>query len=169
MIRIRAEDPSDCAAIRRVNMAAFGRPNEADLVDALREAARPYVSLVAVEGVRVVGHILFTPVVIESEGPPYFALGLAPMSVVPECQGRGIGSQLLREGLKECTQQGHTVVVVLGHPHYYPRFGFVPATAKGLRCEYPVPDDVFMVMELTPGGLQGRTGLIRYRPEFAEV
>jgi putative acetyltransferase len=71
--------------------------------------------------------------------------------------------------LKECQRIGHDVVVVLGHPEYYPRFGFVIASSKGLRCEYDVPDDVFMVVELSPGALRGRNGLVKYRAEFGKV
>lgn len=168
-IVIRPEAPQDQSAVFRINELAFGQPNEARLVDALRPAARPYLSLAAVEGDQVVGHILFTPVTIEFEGSASSALGLAPMAVIPERQRQGIGSQLVREGLDECARQGHGVVVVLGHPRFYPRFGFVTAATRGLRCEYPVPDEVFMVAELIPGALQGRTGLVKYRPEFAEV
>jgi putative acetyltransferase len=113
--------------------------------------------------------MLFTAVMIESDAPAWTALGLAPMAVLPQCQRQGIGSHLVRAGLTACVRQGHTVVVVLGHPTYYPRFGFVPAAAKGLRCEYPVPDGVFMVAELVSGALDGRTGLVKYRPEFAQV
>ena len=166
---VRAEASGDLSAIRHVNELAFGRPNEADLVDALRRAAGTYVSLVAEQDGKVVGHVLFTEVRVESDAGSWDALGLAPMAVLPEYQRQGIGSQLVRSGLDACARQGHAVVVVLGHPTYYPRFGFVPAAAKGLRCEYPVPDEVFMVAELVPGALDGRTGLVKYRPEFAEV
>ena len=169
MISIRPETAADRAAVRGANEAAFGRPNEAGLVDALRASARPLVSLVAVEEGRVVGHILFSPVTIEGPQGVSAALGLGPMAVRPERQNRGIGSLLVRAGLEACSALGETVVVVLGHPHYYPRFGFVPAATKGLRCEYPVPDDVFMVTELVPGALRGRTGLVKYHPEFARA
>jgi putative acetyltransferase len=166
---VRCEEPGDVPAVHRVNALAFERPNEARLVDALREAARPCISLVAVDGERVVGHILFAPVAVESPSGTWTALGLAPMAVLPEYQRRGIGSRLVREGLAACARQGHLVVVVLGHPTYYPRFGFVRAATKGLRCEYPVPDEAFMVAELLPAALAGRTGLVKYRPEFAGV
>jgi putative acetyltransferase len=166
---VRSEMAEDRAAVRRVNELAFGQPNEADLVDALRAAAPSCISLVATHEGEVVGHILFSPVTIESPAGAFLALGLAPMAVLPEFQRRGIGSRLMREGLARCARQAHTVVVVLGHPTYYPRFGFVPAATKGLSCEYPVPDEVFMVVELTPGALAGRTGLVKYRPEFAAV
>lgn len=96
------------------------------------------------------------------------AIGLAPMAVLPEYHNQGIGSQLVREGLKECLRAGCEAVVVLGHPGFYTRFGFVPASRKGLRCEYPVADEVFMVVELKPNALRGR-GLVKYCPEFAGV
>jgi putative acetyltransferase len=169
MIVVRAEMPGDIPAIHRVNESAFGRPNEAMLVDALRGAAGAYLSLVAEQDGNVVGHVLFTEVRVESGAGSWDALGLAPMAVLPEYQRQGIGSQLVRSGLDACVRQGHLVVVGLGHPNYYPRFGFVPAAATGLRCEYPVPDEVFMVAELVSGTLDCRTGLVKYRPEFAEV
>ncbi|HWT03060.1 MAG TPA: N-acetyltransferase [Pyrinomonadaceae bacterium] len=169
MVTIRAEKAEDIAAIRRVNELAFGQPNEAALVDALRAVAEPQISLVAVADGEVVGHIFFSPVSIESDEFNSSAMGLGPMAVLPEYQGRGVGSRLVREGLKECGRVGCGVVVVLGHPEYYPRFGFVPASQKGLRCEYPVPDEVFMVTELEPGALRGRRGLVKYRPEFGKV
>ena len=173
MITVRAETAEDVPAVRRVNELAFGQPNEADLVDALRAAARPYISLVAAGGGRVVGHIFFSPVTLEAvtdegEDSASLILGLAPMAVLPEYQRQGVGSRLVREGLKECRRIGCDVVVVVGHPEYYPRFGFVPASRKGLRCEYPVPDEVFMVAELKPNALRGR-GLVKYRPEFGGV
>ncbi|HEX8140742.1 MAG TPA: N-acetyltransferase [Pyrinomonadaceae bacterium] len=164
MITIRAETAEDIPAIRQVNELAFGQPDEADLVDALRATAQPHISLVAVSAGRVVGHIFFSPVTLEAEDS-VLILGLAPMAVLPEYQKRGIGSQLVQEGLKECQRSGCEVVVVVGHPEYYPRFGFIPASQKGLRCEYPVPDEAFMVTELRPNALVGR-GLVRYLPEF---
>ena len=168
MILIRSETPEDRAAVYRVNALAFESKGEATLVDKLRAAA-PHISLVAVKNSQVVGHIFFSPVTVESEGDNFMALGLAPMAVLPEHQNQGIGSQLVRQGLKECESQGHDIVFVVGHPKYYPRFGFTPAKAKGIGCEYPVPDDVFMVVELKPEALGGRTGLLRYRPEFAQL
>ena len=168
MITVRAEAAADIPAVHRVNELAFGRPGEADLVDALRAAARPYISLVAAEEGQVVGHIFFSPVTLEAEDSGGAILGLAPMAVLPEHQRLGIGSQLVRAGLEECRRTGCDAVVVLGHPEYYPRFGFVPASRKGLRCEYPVPDEVFMVTELRPHALS-RQGLVKYRPELAGV
>jgi putative acetyltransferase len=168
MVIVRAETPEDIVAVRQVNEAAFGRVEEAALVDALRAAACPHISLVAESGGQVVGHIFFSPVTLETEEGAHALLGLAPMSVLPAHQNQGIGSRLVREGLSECRRAGCGAVVVLGHPEYYPRFGFVPASRKGLSCEYPVPDEAFMVAELTPGGLSAQ-GLVRYRPEFGDV
>ena len=168
MITIRVETPEDYAAVRRVNTLAFGGEGEAALVDKLR-AATPHISLVAVEDSQVIGHIFFSPATVESDPADFAAVALAPMAVLPEYQNRGVGSRLVRRGLEECKSQGHDVVFVLGHPDYYPRFGFSPAKAKGIRCEFPAPDEAFMVVELRPGALGGRTGLLRYRPEFAEV
>ncbi len=166
---VRPETADDIEAVRRVNELAFGRGEEAALVDALRASDAPRVSLVAVEGGRVVGHIFFSPVAVGEEEPPVAALGLAPMAVLPGWQRSGVGSLLVREGLKESLRAGYKVVVVLGHPEYYPRFGFVKAATRGLSCEYDVPEEAFMVLELEPGALGGRRGVVRYRPEFGAV
>lgn len=163
---IRVETPDDHESVHRVNELAFPTPGEADLVDALRKTVHPYISLVAIDEDQVVGHILFSPVSIESATDSFTAMGLAPMAVLAEHQRRGIGTLLVREGLQQCRRIGHDVVVVLGHSEYYPRFGFVRASSKGLRSEYDVADEVFMVAELTTGALKGRTGLVKYHPEF---
>ena len=168
MINIRTETTQDVAAVRRVNELAFGQPLEANLVDALRKNARPQISLVATNGEDVVGHIFFSRVTLEPDQPHLSIMGLAPMGVLPDLQRHGIGSQLVRAGLTECDQLGCDAVVVLGHPEFYPRFGFIPASRKGLRCEYPVPDDVFMVLELKPNAITAE-GLVKYRPEFSRV
>lgn len=166
---VRAETPEDLRAVRRVNELAFDGAAEANLVDALRESGAAHVSLVAEEDALVVGHILFSPVTVESAGGDWEALGLAPMAVLPERQGRGVGSALVREGLGECLRLGRAVVFVLGHADYYPRFGFRTAGPLMIGCEFPAPEENFMVAELRPGALAGRTGLVRYRPEFHKV
>ena len=168
-VDVRAETTGEHKSVWRVNELAFGQCNEADLVDALRANARPYISLVAVVDEQVVGHIFFSPVSVESGNSAFTAMGLAPMAVLSEYQNKGIGSQLVREGLKACQRLGHDIVVVLGHANYYPRFGFTPASLKGLRSEYDVPDEVFMVAELRESALGGRRGLVKYHPEFGKV
>jgi putative acetyltransferase len=168
MITIRPETAEDYATIREVTLLAFGQEDEARLVEDLRRLSDfiPELSLVALRGEQVVGHILFSPLVIETAKGPVPALSLAPMSVRPECQNQGVGSQLVREGLKRCRSLGHEVVVVIGHPDYYPSFGFSSARAKGLEAPFEVPDEAFLVLELAPGALAGIAGVIKYPPPF---
>jgi putative acetyltransferase len=168
-IEVRREQPGDEAAITHVNDKAFGQPDESRIVDAIRKAGHATIALVAIDAGKIVGHILFSPVAIESPGPAIAALGLGPMAVLPEFQRRGIGSMLVQAGLKECARTGCQTVVVVGHPEFYPRFGFRPAHMFGLKCEFTVPDDVFMVVELISGALSGRHGMVRYRPEFGSA
>jgi putative acetyltransferase len=169
-VRIRAETPADVDAIRAVNRAAFGTLVEADLVDALRLEASPIISLVADDGGVVIGHVMFSPVSVDASASDASTLmGLAPVAVLPERQRGGIGGALIREGLAACRLRGVAAVVLVGMPEYYPRFGFVPASRFGLTCEYDVPDDVFMALELEAGALAGRRGLVRYHPAFARA
>src|SRR5262245_35475363 len=132
-IAIRRERPADEEAVHRVNESAFGGPDEAAIVEALRANGGATLSLVAELDGTVVGHILFSPVSIDPAGT---ALGLAPMAVMPVHQRRGVGGRLVREGLELLREAGHGAVVVLGHAEYYPRFGFVRASRFGLRCEF---------------------------------
>ena len=166
---IRAERASDAPAVRSVNEAAFGATTEADLVDLLRDQASPVISLVAEDAGVLVGHILFSPVTLANNPGAAVVMGLAPMAVLPLFQRRGIGSALVRAGLDACRGLPAGAVVVLGHAEYYPRFGFAPASRFGLTSEYDVPDDVFMALELEPGALRGRTGLVRYHDAFGNV
>jgi len=169
VIIIRRERPSETSAVRRVNEQAFGQRAEADLVDALRQRDEFLISLVAIEDEQVVGHILFSPVTVQSDRASWSAMGLGPMAVLPQHQGKGIGSQLVEVGLEECRKTGHEVVVVLGHPEFYPRFGFEPSKPLGIRWEKEVPEEVFMVTELREGALAGRRGVVKYLPEFDGV
>ena len=164
-IAIRPERSGDTASVRQVNEHAFGTPAEADLVDALR-GSDGSISLVATVGGAVVGHIMFTPVTLDA-ATAVSAAGLAPMSVLPAHQRAGVGTQLVRAGLAACREQGYRAVVVVGHPSYYPRFGFAPADTYGLQCEFAVPREAFMVAVLDPHVLPHLAGLVRYRPEFA--
>lgn len=165
-MRIRSESSTDAAAVRAVNEAAFGSATEADIVERLGKRPEEIVSLVAESGGRLVGHILFSPV--ELAGHTELRLmGLGPMSVLPAFQRQGFGSALVREGLSRCRRKGYRAVVVLGHPDYYPRFGFVPASRFGIKSAYDVPDEVFMALELEPGALRGAGGLVTYSEAFS--
>jgi len=164
-LAIRPEQAGDAAGVRQVNERAFGTPAEADLVDALR-GSDGCLSLVATVDGAVVGHIMFTTVTLDA-ATAVRAAGLAPMSVLPAYQRGGVGSQLVRAGLAACREQGYTAVVVVGHPSFYPRFGFTPAHTYGLHCEFAVPREAFMVAVLDQQVLPQLAGLVRYRPEFA--
>jgi putative acetyltransferase len=164
-MQVRAELPSDIDAVHELNRVAFGGAEEAQIVDTLRGAVTPLVSLVAEIDGTVVGHILFSPVTLASTPHP-LVMGLAPMAVRPDHQRSGVGSALVRVGLDACRAAVALGVVVVGHPTYYPRFGFVPASRFGLSCAFEVPDEVFMALELTPGALAGHGGLVRFHPAF---
>lgn len=168
-LEVREETPEDVDAIRALNASAFDTDAEARLVDALRASRALSLSLVALEGGEIVGHIAFSPVVIESGTRTVHGVGLAPMAVSSAHRGRGIGGRLIDEGLRRLRAAGHRLCVVLGHADYYPRHGFVRASTHGLRWEKPVPDEVFFVQGLTPAGLDGASGVVRYRPEFDSV
>ncbi|MEG4349591.1 N-acetyltransferase [Microcoleus sp. LAD1_D3] len=165
-MEIRTEKPEDVESVRHLNIAAFGRENEANLVDRLRGIAST-LSLVAVQADRIVGHIFFSPVVVAGKCSKNLSiLGLAPVAVLPNYQRQGIGTLLIREGLEECRRLGFQAVVVLGNPDFYLRFGFIPASRNSLKCEYDVPDEAFMVLELESGALQDCSGTVKYRSEF---
>jgi len=166
---IRPEIPEDVDSIRHVNQQAFGQEDESKLVEKLRNNGVLTISLVAVQDNEIIGHIAFSPVKVESERSSFEAIALAPMAVLPAHQRKGIGSQMVRAGLEECRRLGHEVVVLVGHPDYYPRFGFMPAKPGGIDCEFEVPEEAWMILELRAGALAGRRGTVRFRPEFKEA
>lgn len=156
--------------MRRVHEQAFGRPEEARLVDALRAAYPDALSLVAEDEGLVLGHVLFTPVVVESGGRRARGLGLAPLAVLPERQREGLGSRLVRRGLELLAERGAPFVVVLGHPAYYPRFGFERASRHGLEPSWEgIPDEAFQVLVLDARAMAGVRGVAHYGPEFDRV
>ena len=169
MTTIRPERPEDSSVIRHVNELAFGQPAEADLVEKLRQARGDALSLVADDGA-IVGHILFTPVVVENRERHVLGMGLAPMAVLPDRQRQGIGSRLVRRGLDILRERGCPFVVVVGHPEYYPRFGFEPASKRGLVSQWEgIPEAAFMVLVLDANAIAGASGVAKYRDEFNEV
>jgi putative acetyltransferase len=169
-ISTRREVASDIAAIREVNRQAFGQEGEGRLVDLLRDGGYMRLSLVSEVDGEIVGHILFSDLTIHTDdGRTVAALALAPMAVKPEFQRRGIGGQLIGDGLARCKAEGHRIVVVFGHPEYYPRFGFSPALAANLACPYPAPPEAWMALELASGALDGVRGRVEYSPPFSTV
>jgi putative acetyltransferase len=168
---IRPETPEDIPAIFEVNFQAFAHYDEAHLVNTLREASifNPQLSLVAVCGERIIGHILFPPLTIESPLASVPAVALAPLVVHPDYQGLGVGSTLIEEGLGACRRLGHRIVIVVGHPGYYPRYGFRSARAFGIIAPFHVADDVFMVLGLDPHALDGIRGTVRYPEAFDAI
>ena len=166
-MEIRPEEETDADAVRRVNEEAFGRPDEAELMDRIRDRASSYLAFVAVDGTDIVGHIAFSAVTLDPPQPALSARGLAPMAVLPDYQRSGVGSVLVREGLAACERAGTDVVFVLGHPDYYPRFGFAPAADRGIENEYGAPPEAFLVTELKPGALDGVKGTALYDPALA--
>ena len=198
MVTIREEQSFDAQQIWIVNHSAFGRKEEADLVDKLRQSCPDAISLVALSNDHIVGHILFTPleiipcystrssdlginsnsprefltgftpVTIQAEERIITGMGLAPMAVLPEFQRQGIGSQLVKAGLEAAEITKYPFVIVLGHPTYYPRFGFMPASRSGIMSEYEnVPDEAFMILVFDQASLKDVSGVAKYRPEFS--
>ncbi len=158
------EHPRDYTEIRAVNEAAFGGRDEADLIDRLRGEGVVLLSLVAELENQVVGHILFSRMTIEAAQGSAAAVSLAPVAVLPRCQRRHIGSQLIRRGLARLRESGERIVIVVGHKDYYPRFGFSSGQASQLAS--PFPPDVFMALELAAGALKNVRGEVRYPAAF---
>ena len=161
---VRIEDRRELPAIRSINEDAFGRPDEADLIEHLRDEGAVLASLVAQAEDRIVGHILFSRMWIDTIAGEVPAVALAPMAVMTEYQRQGIGQRLVRHGLDLMRSLGEQIVIVLGHPHYYARFGF---SVEKARClESPFPPEAFMAIELNPGALTGVQGKVRYPTAF---
>ena len=161
---IRPETEADHDTVAALVRAAFGGEDEVVLIARLRSDGDALVSLVAVEGGAILGHILFSPLAVEIDGMPVSAAALAPVAVRPDRQGQGIGAQLIEAGLEACRVAGIAAVIVLGHPAYYPRFGFSADLARKLRA--PFSGDAFMAVALVPGALDGDAGSVRYAPAF---
>jgi putative acetyltransferase len=166
MTTIRAATPSDEAALVRVHAAAFGRAAEGEIARRLHARGDECVSLAAFDGGELIGHVLFSPVAVDGHSFPRTPLGLGPVGVKPGLQRAGTGIALCNAGIEACRARGAPFLVVLGHPTYYPRFGFVPAVRFGLSFGDAPPRDAFMAMELAPGALEGVRGPVRYGPEF---
>jgi putative acetyltransferase len=172
MICIREESPEDIGDVRKLNekafMQAFDQAPEADLVDRLRKNCASILSLVAVRDDKIVGHIFFSPVRIEGE-KIVDGMGLGPMAVLPELQHQGIGSRLVQAGIGILKNRGSPFIIVLGHPEYYPRFGFELASHRGIRSQWKgVPDEASMILILDENATSGMHGVARYRGEFDE-
>ena len=161
---IRYENPADTPAIRSIHHTAFGRPDEADLVDSLRAEGVIVLSLVAESREQAIGHILFSRMSIDTPTSSIPAVSLAPLAVLPAHQRQGIGEQLIRRGLAILREQGERIVIVLGHPNYYPRFGFSTHNTRNLQS--PFPPHALMALELSPRSLDGIGGKVRYPAAF---
>ncbi|MBD1379575.1 GNAT family N-acetyltransferase [Metabacillus arenae] len=170
---IRSEKLDDYEGIKELNILAFNhKEDEAKLIEHIRESEFfiPELSMVAVKGARdIIGHILFSYISIETAARNIPTLALAPMAVKPEYQNRGIGSELVAKGLDVCKNLGHEHVFVLGHPKFYPNFGFIPAKAFGIKSPFSVPDEAFMACELRNDSLSGIKGTVKYPSSFNKV
>lgn len=164
-MEIREETATDIEAIREVNRRAFAQDQEGNLVDALRSNGAALLSLVAIVDGELVGHIMYSPATVgETTGA-----ALGPMAVLPEFQRQSIGSRLVEAGNQKLNEAGCPFIIVVGHAEFYPRFGFTPASKHNIRCEWELPEDVFMIAMLDPLKMQGVSGLAKYRPEFSMV
>jgi putative acetyltransferase len=190
LVCLRPEQPGDEGGIRQINESAYGRRTEADLIEAARDAGAIRLSTVAVMGGRsaqgrivqtvertgmcsqeviggeLVGHALFTPVTVTTDRGDIELLGMGPVAVLPAKQHNGIGTMMISGCLEHLRVLQNRGVVVIGELGFFRRFGFIPASRWGLRCATEVPDDRFLVLELTPGALAGVSGSVRYRPEL---
>lgn len=169
-LEISQESQTDHQAVFELHQLAFEQADESKLVDKLRQSENfiPELSLVAKSGDQLIGHILFTRIHIMGESS-FESLALAPMGVLPSYQRTGIGSELVKKGLERAKELGEGSVIVLGHPEYYPRFGFEPASRYAVQCPFEVPDEAFMALELIEGSLKDVTGVVKYADAFMEM
>lgn len=163
---VRAETPADFVAVARLTQIAFNHAAEVQLIDSLRKQCHDCISLVAEQHGQIVGHIMFSPATLDN-GSGIKLMALAPMAVSNVLQHQGIGSALVRAGLELCKKRGIAAVVVLGHPAYYPRFGFKPASRFNISCPWQAADNAFMLLSLNPAALKDHSGQVRYHPAFA--
>ncbi len=164
IVRRETGEARERSLVRAIHIAAFGRADEADLVDSLRAEGAVLASVAAEWEGHVVGHVLFSRMFIETAGGAIAAAALAPVAVLPEFQGRGIGGRLIAGGLEMLRGPGERIVIVLGHPEYYGRFGF--SSEKAASLESPFPPEAFLAMELSAGALDGVRGQVRYPAAF---
>lgn len=167
---IRQEKSEDIRDIHALNELAFGVPEEANIIDKLRDTCEGLLSLVAIEMGKIVGHILFSPATIEGEHGVVKGMGLAPMAVLPEMQRQRIGTQLVKRGIEYLRKIHCPFIIVLGHPEYYPRFGFEIASQYGIKSQWEgVPDEAFMILWLDKSLMNHVAGVGKYRDEFTEA
>jgi putative acetyltransferase len=172
VISIRPEIQADFPAIYSINKLAFdGRDAEPRLVEAIRSTDTfiPELSLVAEAAGRVIGHILFSKIVVETRNESLVGISLAPMAVHPSHQNRGIGSALVQHGIEKVRALGYPFIIVLGHPWFYPRFGFSAELARTLECPFGECGEAWMALELVPGALQGVKGKAIFPSYFMDV
>jgi putative acetyltransferase len=163
-ITVRAERVEDAAAIRAINLAAFGGPMEADLVETLRADGAILLSLVAEIAGKAAGHILFSRMWIDEDHGSTSAVALAPVAVLPEFQKRGVGTALVKRGIELLRATGERITFVVGQPDYYQRFGFSSTNTASIQAPFPPAN--FMALELVPGALAGVDGAARYHAAF---
>jgi predicted N-acetyltransferase YhbS len=170
-IKIRSEEKDDYNEIKKINELAFDQKNEGKLVDDLRKKPdfNHLLSLVAKIKGKIVGHILFYPIKIKNEKKEHIVLSLAPIAVHPDFQNLGIGSKLVKRGLETAKETGSAAVIVVGHPNYYPRFGFSPASKWNIKLPIECPYDVFLAIELKKNSLKGVSGLVEFPKEYYDA
>lgn len=172
-IKLRQENPADYEQVFKLTELAFANMPFADhdeqfLVERLRKSEFfiPGLSLVAESDGKIIGHILLTRLKIQGTETEFESLSLAPVSVLPEFQKQGIGGMLIRKAHQVATNLGYKSVILVGHPEYYPRFGYKKASEFGLKFPFQAPDDACMAIELVDNGLEGITGMVVYSPEY---